>query len=131
MGIEDWKMAEVEFVLVRVRPSPLTASLSFLAQVVDLSSKAEATLDTIFSSLVFAYFAAPLKVQDQEKRRMGLVSEIEGSIGSDVALLHGSRRWLIGTYGGTDRFHYGAMGPEISELIGKVLEMNMGEIQEV
>jgi len=67
MGIDDWRMAEVEFVVVRVRPSPLTDSLSLLAQVVDLFSRAEATIDTILSSLVFAYFGAPLRVQEQEK----------------------------------------------------------------
>ncbi len=131
MGIDDWKMAEVDFVLVSVRPSPLTDSLSLLAQVVDLSSRAEATIDTILSSLVFAYFGAPLQVQDQEERRMDLVREIEESVGPQVVLLHGSRRWLIGTYGGTDRFNFGAVAPEIPELIRQVLEMNMGEVQEV
>ena len=131
MGIDDWRMAEVEFVLVRVRPTPLTDSLSLLARVVDLSSRAEATIDTILSSLVFAYFGAPLQVQEQEKRRMDLVREIEDSVGSQVVILHGSRRWLIGTYGGTDRFNFGAVAPEIPELIRKVLEMNLGEVEEV
>ena len=108
MGLEDWRMAEVHFLLVSVRASPLSDSLSLLGQVVDLSSRSEATIDTILASLVFAYFGPPGEVPDPEKRRMDLVRELQESVGPQVAILHGTRRWVIGTYGGTDRFHHGA-----------------------
>jgi len=92
MGFNDLEMVEVDFVLVSVRPSPLSVSLSLLGEVIDLSTGAGATVDTILSSLVLVFFGGPIKVQDPGKRRAGLVREIVESVGSQASVLHGSRQ---------------------------------------
>ena len=127
----DLETVRLDFVLVRVRTAPFSVSLSLLAEVIEMATGAEATVDTVFYSIVFAYFGAPIRDPSAEKHRRDLVAQISESAGSQVAVIHGQRDWPVGVYGSDERHTYGAATPELPELLRQILDSDLGQVVEV
>jgi hypothetical protein len=122
---------DLELIWVNVRAGPFSLLLSTIRSVVDEAGEAGANVELIGGPLIQIVFGAPLRVRNADGARRRLVRQLQEDHGDFVSILHGSRRWPVGSYGGTDRLTYGVLSHEMDDWYRRLFSLKPGEVVEL
>lgn len=121
---------ELDYVLVRVRPEPLSLGLSLMQAVIEEGGRSGATVGEIVSTLVVLYFGLVTTEPEAGNLRRCLVARLTEHYSEHIAVVHGSAVWPVGMIGSTERMAFGPISNELTELLGEALRLPLGEVLE-
>jgi hypothetical protein len=123
---------DVEFIIVRVRDDDARSACAIIARVVDSKElQKQAFIGDIVSNIVFLAINVPRKFSDSTMSRQELVNWLLQQHGSDIALVHGTRKCLVGNIGGNTRMSYQAMLPNVLSILARLSKVQYGSDQEI
>lgn len=119
-----------EFVLVRVRPEPLSLALSLVQGVLEKAVSSGGNVGELLSSVVTVYFGFPKPDPRAEARRVALVANLVEEHGPHIAVVHGSATWPTGAFGSSERMHVGPIARGLNEQLAMLMSLGDGEVRE-
>ena len=126
----DWtpirERRHFQFVVVQVDEARPEQTPALLEKIVDSLVNENATVSEISSSLVVGYFGIPFPESDSSESRLRLVNALLARHGAAVRIAHGQCVGWVGMLGSKDRFHWGAIIPDFSGVLKKLLESRFG-----
>lgn len=115
--VSNLTKTSIEFILVRVKETPLEKVHSRLKQVVEIALEWEARVDTVMSSLVLITYDNLIEDAGAAQKRRKLVWDLKEQLAEEVAILHGSCWGLKGNINSGQMICYSATLPNFSDLL--------------
>ena len=120
----------IDFVLVRLCEEPPSGVPVRVAEACQIAVSHQATVESIVSSILIATFGAIDASETHPRRRLDLANSLLDSLGSDVAVVHGQCRSLVGAFGASGCLSYGSQIPEFQDLLAQLLAIEFGTVAE-
>lgn len=115
--VSNLTRTSIEFILVRVKETPLERVHGRLKQVVEIALEWEGEIDSVMSSLVLITYDNLIEDAEAAKKRRKLVWDLKEQLGGEVAILHGSCWGLKGNLNSGQMVCYSATLPNFSDLL--------------
>ena len=129
--MDTLKEAELDLIWVKLKSGPLSLLRSLLASVIDDAMEVGGDVLVIAGPMVQICFGSPLPTPDAEGVRHRLVNLLHEQHGHFLSIVHGRRRWPVGHHGGTSRFTYGPLSPEMNDWYERLFQLEPGEVLEL
>ena len=125
------KVGHFQFIVVHVDEVNPDEVPKIIANVIDTFGRHEAMVSCIESSVVVGYYGLPNPENDSAEARQGLVAALLRENDNRVRVAHGQCNGLVGLYGGTRRLTYGAIIPNFSAVLKKLVDIKFGTAVEI
>lgn len=120
-----------QYILVHVREADIDEIPKLISKVVDAFLCRSAIVTDITSSLVVGYLGLPNARYDSAKARSQLVAALLAENGDAVRVAHGECNGLAENFGSDRRWNYGAIIPNFSAVLKKLLDVEFGTAVEI
>jgi hypothetical protein len=120
----------IDFVFIETQPQNLQAALLLLQRVIDsFEADQDVFIGEIVSTCVLAHFrdSMPVGRRKREAQAMRLLKEF----GTGIRIVHGKTDAAVGNFGGSNRFHYGALSLQAVDHLRTLATCEYGEAREV
>src|SRR4030095_9156220 len=119
-------MMHFQYILVHMRETAPGELQKLIARVIEAFFPRNGVLGSIQSSLVVGYLGIPWPQYDSSEARADLVAALLAANGKAIRIAHGECNGLVGLIGSNRRFTYGAIIPEFSSVLKKLLDAEFG-----
>lgn len=120
-----------QFIVLQVDEAKPDDVPVLIGKVVDTFLDQGAIVADISSSLIVGYFGFPFPTSDAPESRQRLVDALLAQNGKAVRVAHGQCEGLVGNFGSKRRSSYGAVIPNFSGILKKLLASPFGAAIEV
>jgi hypothetical protein len=120
------ELMHFQYVLVQIRESDPDKITTVIARVVDAFLSRQVTPADITPSFLVGYLGFPNAKYDSVEARTNLVTALLAENGSAVRIVHGQCKGLVGFFGSQRRGIYGAIIPNFSAILEKLLDIEFG-----
>jgi hypothetical protein len=120
-----------QYILVHIREADIDEIPSLITKVVDAFLCRNAIVTDIATSLIVGYFGIPIAKYDSAEARSQLVAALLAENGNAVRVAHGECNGLAGNFGSDRRWSYGAIIPNFSAVLKKLLDLEFGTAVEI
>lgn len=120
----------IHFLLIQVAESDLATVPRHMALATDIIVRADASVETMLGSILFATIGAMNPRPDDAQRTNQLAAEIVSRMAANARVIWGARPGLVGLIGTQERMNYGSILPRFSEMLRFLTDTPYGVARE-